>query len=482
LITLVSLLECNDKSTGIANRIMRAIPLSVLTNNLVQVYKLYKKLYPNGEYDDDAFNHMNKEYDPSRKEYFEFIIENGFNIYILINLFLDNKRQDNTEDDELNEFIRQFPEDNASKLLKNNPLGELTKLGKSILGNSIGFMKCVKRAVIDEGIMALGGGSGDEKEMEAIQNKEVGKNQLVKEAVAFFRANMGHLEIIREGKIQKIYFPILPFCKFLSKTLKVEFHEAVVRTSTKTKLAYLMEQADYLIKNMKHDEKLSRIFNKYKIFGLLANHVTLWEYASFYIGIALNIIIISSYSEDYGSTPHLFLDPSKDTMSIITTLGILNLVFSSLVVANFFLKRAPLLLGDIWKGFFSRKFNIIKTPLRFVFKLIHSLLRGLKDFDILYYCLVMFFALMGLLVHPAFFFFQLTDFLRNELLKNVVKAVWNPRISLGLTLLVFILLEYYFAIIGFSVFGLHYDGGAACQSLWDCFLQTFDHTFKVIIY
>jgi len=109
LVTIVSLLESNYSQTGFADRIMRAIPLSVLTNNLAQVFKLYKKLYKNGEYRVSAFNHVDDDFqkDPDNTdEEKEFIIENGFNIYILINLFLDNQKQESVEDDELNEFIK----------------------------------------------------------------------------------------------------------------------------------------------------------------------------------------------------------------------------------------------------------------------------------------------------------------------------------------------------------------------------------------
>mmetsp|Transcript_20239 Transcript_20239/g.17444 ORF Transcript_20239/g.17444 Transcript_20239/m.17444 type:complete len:276 (+) Transcript_20239:842-1669(+) len=273
-------------------------------------------------------------------------------------------------------------------------------------------------------------GNVDEKEVSSMQ-QEVEKKMIIREAITFFRTNMAHIEIVREDQVQKIYFPVLPFCKYLSKNLRSEFNESVVRTSTKTKLADLMDASQMLIKNMKHEEKLSILFNKYKVVGLFANHVRLWEFASFYIGIFLNIIIISSYSDDNPDRllePRLFGDKSiTNTESIITTFGILNMIFSGLVVVNFYMRKAPILLGDLWIKFYAKKFQLLKTPLRLVVVIVKSLLRALQDFDILYYSLVIFFALFGLLVHPFFFFFQLTDFLRIELLRNVIKAIWIPR-------------------------------------------------------
>ena len=40
---------------------------------------------------------------------------------------------------------------------------------------------------------------------------------------------------------------MLPHCLMMPKDLKEEFHEKVLRTSSKTKLSFLMEKADFMI-------------------------------------------------------------------------------------------------------------------------------------------------------------------------------------------------------------------------------------------
>ena len=81
------------------------------------------------------------------------------------------------------------------------------------------------------------------------------------------------------------------------------------------------------------------------------------------------------------------------------------------------------------------------------------------------------------------------DFLRIKLLKNVVKAVWIPRVELILTLIVFVLIQYYFTVAGYIFYSEHYNADAVdsdgedftillCQSLWRCFVVTLDWTFK----
>lgn len=55
------------------------------------------------------FNRANQDVDPNKpEEYSELIIENGFNIYILVNLFLDNKKTSDEEDLEIKELFDEF--------------------------------------------------------------------------------------------------------------------------------------------------------------------------------------------------------------------------------------------------------------------------------------------------------------------------------------------------------------------------------------
>mmetsp|Transcript_38694 Transcript_38694/g.34400 ORF Transcript_38694/g.34400 Transcript_38694/m.34400 type:complete len:183 (-) Transcript_38694:800-1348(-) len=182
-----------------------------------------------------------------------------------------------------------------------------------------------------------------------------------------------------------------------------------------------MKSCDYLIKNMKHEEKLNRMFNTYKVFGIIADRAKLWEYCSFYISIVLNFIVLFSYfdgSPDRLEEPYLFFNLDfTETKSIINLLGVLNLVFSGLVVAHFFMKRAPILLGDIWSKFYKMKLNLMWTPLSFVAAVVISFYKCLRDIDILFNCLVILFAILGLALHPFFFFFGLTDMMRNDVLK-----------------------------------------------------------------
>ena len=52
---------------------------------------------------------------------------------------------------------------------------------------------------------------------------------------------MNHIEIIRDGTLEKIYFPLLPFCKNLTGSFRDDFNRAVDRGSNKSKVDGLVE-------------------------------------------------------------------------------------------------------------------------------------------------------------------------------------------------------------------------------------------------
>lgn len=89
------------------------------------------------------------------------------------------------------------------------------------------------------------------------------------------------------------------------------------------------------------------------------------------------------------------------------------LVFSSLIVFFFLVKRAPLKVDKIWENY--------EKPPKFFNMMCDVLIRGIKslfillqDSDILYYSIYIIAGIVGLTVHPFFFAFHLMDFLKLE--------------------------------------------------------------------
>lgn len=60
----------------------------------------------------------------------------------------------------------------------------------------------------------------------------------------------------------------------------------------------------------------------------------------------------------------------------------------------------------------------------------------------------------GIVIHPFLFAFSLTDFLRTGDLKNVVKAIYEPRVELALSFILFLVIEYYFTIFAYIFYAV----------------------------
>ena len=71
----MSLLECNSERSDIFQRVRRFIPTSVLKNNIVHTYNLFKK-YHNKNYNEKCFKLYETPIDEKKdQEEYEFIIE-----------------------------------------------------------------------------------------------------------------------------------------------------------------------------------------------------------------------------------------------------------------------------------------------------------------------------------------------------------------------------------------------------------------------
>ncbi|CAD8076144.1 unnamed protein product [Paramecium sonneborni] len=497
---LVSLLECCEPQNSDIARLVRVIPLSVLTNNLTRVYKLFKNQF-GAINKDEIFKRAEKEITndiPAVEQ--EFIIENGFCIFLLIQQFLGNQKAKQLlyEDPEMNDVLNEFTENNDKEednAIANifSGLENIAKMG----GNLIGQISLTQK-------------SEEEMRQEKLLQEKLEQKELTKNAIKFFRQNTCSIDMIRDQKLYTIYFPKLPICK-LPKSARMEFHDQVDRTSSKTKLTYLMERANFLIKVMEYEEKLNSVFAKNPIFAFFATSGKLWENCAFVTTLVINLIVLLSYSQSFyneGSSdltgdliyerlqdPRLLEYPDfKWTPILIQGLGITMLVFSSLIVFFFLVKRAPLKVDHIWEDYQKPK-TIMKMIGDVSIRGIKSLIILLQDSDILYYCIYIIAGIVGLTVHPFFFAFHLMDFLKLEQLKTVLDAIWGPRQEIGLALLLLAVIEYYVGILGFVIFFNDYpivDGTSCkilsdndqiicergCSTLWQCVFMSFDLTFK----
>lgn len=146
---------------------------------------------------------------------------------------------------------------------------------------------------------------------------------------------------------------------------------------------------------MLHEEKLNKLLNKNVFIGLIFDHGKLWAQLAFISNLTINFVIIASYSDlaaretcaniKNNISDPLYPYPCNNTLNstmfqiarkeeprfwynnkleatkeAVMIIGIANILFSALVVLFFLLKRAPLLVQDVWEGFWSMGVGIVK--------------------------------------------------------------------------------------------------------------------------
>jgi hypothetical protein len=90
----------------------------------------------------------------------------------------------------------------------------------------------------------------------------------------------------------------------LTKETKMEFHDNVDHSSTRSKLSTLISDESEMIGVMKHEEALHSLFKTSKVLEIVASHKTLWENLAFLSNCMVNLTIIASYSGYTYSNEH----------------------------------------------------------------------------------------------------------------------------------------------------------------------------------
>lgn len=264
----------------------------------------------------------------------------------------------------------------------------------------------------------------------------------------------------------------MPFCANLSDKEQQKFHESVDRSSTSTKISDLMKQSNDLIDIMIHENRLRDFFDKNLILGFLDRKQRAIENFAFATAIAINFMIMAYYTTEFDR--HLLGGAPKIAIFV---LGVILTFLACLIWILMTLKRGPIICKHILK-----EYSRVKTEfprglfiqfLRFIKLCFAYLLKSLTDFGYLYQSVYIACAVLGLLFTYIFFMFHMSDLLRIDLLNNVVSAIWIRRVPLLLTFLLYLLFQYYFTLIGYTLFYTEYPN-QRCNKLWECFFINFD--------
>jgi hypothetical protein len=114
---------------------------------------------------------------------------------------------------------------------------------------------------------------------------------------------------------------------------------------------------------------------------------------------------------------------------------------------------------------------------------IPSFFRSLFTAESIFYMCQLTFSYLGIFYHNFFYGFMLVEvILRVSVLKGVVLAIYTPRVQIFVTLILFLILVYYFTLFAISYFDQQFPNQNDTKNIIDCFMRMLDQTFKVKFY
>lgn len=326
-------------------------------------------------------------------------------------------------------------------------------------------------------------------DIKKIQNSD----NSIRSILLFYENHSAQIEILKDGELQEIWFPRLPYCSFRNSDAKDEFLENVNRTNAKTKCENLARASKTLLVVLKIDYWLRTHLGRF--FGLFIKYIELWKNYLQVLAVTINVLIIYSYSIDLGDRMH---KPSigelneTETRWLLRVLGILNVLLAFIVVGVQLALRIPYNIQryrvreqDQKKRQKDSGIEMMYNTTYKAYNKVHGYYEATKmivtDKLILYHTLYFIFTILGVVFHPFFFAFCLTYLIvRSAVLINVLKAVYEPRYQIILSLFLFFVVAYFFSIFSYMLFFEDYDDSLqnSCYSLWSCLMVTVDQSYK----
>jgi hypothetical protein len=330
-----------------------------------------------------------------------------------------------------------------------------------------------------------------------------------------YDANTASIEVVYNDKLLTINFPILPICFLLDIEIRQKFIEEMDRSHHDKKLKYIVESSKFLFFFVNTRYNFNKALGKINLLMAIFKHIYYWKEVLYLCTYLANAFIVISFSRY----------PQYKNIEIINTEGLtreeyIRLHLPSLfTVDNFLIHKETIyafncigavqifvfivvfihhLFNNMWTQFkimksqySEKKLNTIRNVF-YLFRWIHRplkrcdltnliiFLKLFQDFETIYLIISCMFTVFGLLYHPFFYIFNLTNlFYRHETLKILVTSLYISRQTLSNILILYCIILYIFALINFVHFWDQYEESFFCFSnMYQCFFAMLQAPFK----
>lgn len=287
-------------------------------------------------------------------------------------------------------------------------------------------------------------------------------------AFAQYRARSASIEILRDGRLQKIHFE----CKDrnrLTEEMRESMKWNVNRDSPMDKLRDFVDRARVMGDDIRY---LQRVVNVSVLTRTLVAKPSIWKLISLTVTVLLNILMLTTWK---GSDDEKDAEPDTDDTTwypeAFTTLSILHMFTSLLLVSSFYLIHPPTMRAT------ARSVPFVGGALEAMFPAPNDHRTEMSFFSILsvYHIVFLAASVLGYLFDGYFFGFHLLHIIvGNDILERVIQAVTKNGISLLWVSVLMLIIIYIFSLFAFAFMRENFNQkqGEWCDTAFNCFISS----------
>lgn len=483
VIILESLLE--GQNDGKTLKIMtQECPASVLLQNLKIIFKNQHNYYGR-KMNAESLNHF--EIDPNSLKdkddtlALELIIETGFKIYGLLSIYAESK----LEGEDINAFREALENYSSNERSIVNEREGLIREVFFFVWDIIKFLFTIYKVIL----LAVSRRNVSTLRHASIKQISLTSRHLVPRMIKFFSRFSASIEIIRDDNIEKTFFFLVPHCTFITDTIRKRVRKGLSLRDPTTKVRCLMSQFNEMNFLLKHEQSLYHKTRESFWLRIILRNGKFWRDVAFLISVFQNYHFFQNlrYFDDAGEIHYgqcLNAKGSASTWAIT-----LQMVAVILMLLTEIISKGPIIFHDSWIDQFDPYDTVFQRVVKTIKNFCRGIWRIVSDFKLLYTMIYTSIAIVagsfalngsGDCVQAILNGFLLVDVIvRYPTLQNFLKSIWKPKVQIFFALLLFVLLEYLFTMIGYYfIRGDLQQLQEACPNFKKCFLSIFDLGFK----
>lgn len=174
---------------------------------------------------------------------------------------------------------------------------------------------------------------------------------------------------------------------------------------------------------------------------------------------------------------------NNDIDQLVNYVNIIQFMTSGFIVFEFFVRKVPSIIKITKENAKEMQMRSASMFRRKIFYITQFIEKTFFNIEVVYYTGYIFFSIMGMISSDFFFCFLLLEVvMRYKTLKNVLMSIRNPIKELFLTLIFWLLLTYYLAIICYTFFVQNLKKYSDCSDISKCLFILFYQNNKVNLF